>query len=118
AEWNAIFLTPNQFSQMSIRLDELLAAADRRPTEVRRSMMTGCYFGRDAAEVARKAGGRNKTPPECRAAGVVIGTAPERGEQRGQMAPAGVQRVMLQWLDLDDVDGLEALAHGVLPQFS
>jgi hypothetical protein len=28
----------------------------------------------------------------------------------------GVQRVMLQWLDLDDLDGLEAMAHTVLPQ--
>ncbi|MBI3177539.1 MAG: TIGR03560 family F420-dependent LLM class oxidoreductase [Chloroflexi bacterium] len=118
AEWNAIFLTPNQFSQMSMRLDELLAAADRRPGEVRRSMMTGCYFGRDAADAARKAGDRNKTPAELRAAGMVIGTAPEMVEQLGQLATAGVQRVMLQWLDLDDVDGLEALAHGVLPQFS
>lgn len=118
AEWNAIFLTPSQFSQMSMRLDELLAAAGRRPGEVRRSMMTGCYFGRDAAEVARKASGRNKTPAELRAAGVVIGTAPEMVEQLGQLAAAGMQRVMLQWLDLDDVDGLEALAHGVLPHFS
>ncbi len=118
AEWNAIFLTPSQFSQMSMRLDELLAAAGRRPGEVRRSMMTGCHFGRDAAEVARKANGRNKTPAELRAAGVVIGAAPEMVEQLGQLAAAGVQRVMLQWLDLDDVDGLEAMAHGVLPQVS
>lgn len=26
----------------------------------------------------------------------------------------GVQRVMLQWLDLDDLEGLQALAMGVL----
>ncbi len=33
-------------------------------------------------------------------------------KQLGRLAEAGVQRVMLQWLDLD---GLEALARGVLP---
>jgi len=33
----------------------------------------------------------------------------------GRLAEAGVQRIMLQWLDLDDLDGLEALARGVLP---
>jgi hypothetical protein len=27
----------------------------------------------------------------------------------------GLQRVMLQWLDLDDLDGLEELARTVLP---
>jgi hypothetical protein len=29
----------------------------------------------------------------------------------------GVQRVILQWLDLDDLNGLEALARGVLHHF-
>jgi hypothetical protein len=34
-----------------------------------------------------------------------------------QYAAAGVQRIMLQWLELDDLDGLEALAQAVLPHF-
>jgi hypothetical protein len=32
-----------------------------------------------------------------------------------QFAQAGVQRIMLQWLELDDLAGLEALARAVLP---
>jgi hypothetical protein len=32
------------------------------------------------------------------------------------LAEAGCQRVMLQWLDLDDSDRLEAMAVSVLPQ--
>jgi len=32
----------------------------------------------------------------------------------GELLEAGVQRVMLQWLELDDLDGLEALAQIVL----
>jgi alkanesulfonate monooxygenase SsuD/methylene tetrahydromethanopterin reductase-like flavin-dependent oxidoreductase (luciferase family) len=48
--------------------------------------------------------------------GVVVGTANEVVEQLGELAAAGVQRVMLQWLDLDDLDGLAALAQSVLPQ--
>jgi hypothetical protein len=31
-----------------------------------------------------------------------------------ELAQAGVQRVMLQWLALDDLDGLAALATAVL----
>jgi hypothetical protein len=37
-------------------------------------------------------------------------------EQLGRLSEVGVQRVMLQWLDLDDLDGLEAFARTVLPQ--
>jgi hypothetical protein len=37
-------------------------------------------------------------------------------DQLGAFAEAGVQRIMLQWLDLDDMEGLEALATAVLPQ--
>jgi hypothetical protein len=37
-------------------------------------------------------------------------------DQLGRLAEAGVQRVMLQWLNLDDLDGLEAMATGVLHQ--
>ena len=36
--------------------------------------------------------------------------------QLGQLAESGVQRVMLQWLDLDDIVGLEKIARDVLPQ--
>jgi len=32
----------------------------------------------------------------------------------GALQEAGVQRLMLQWLDLDDLIGLEALAKGLL----
>ena len=37
-------------------------------------------------------------------------------EQTGNRSVAGVQRVMLQWLEVDDIDALEAMAHSVLPQ--
>jgi hypothetical protein len=32
------------------------------------------------------------------------------------LSEAGVRRVMLQWLEVDDIDGLEAMAGTVLPQ--
>ena len=37
-------------------------------------------------------------------------------EQTGNRSMAGVQRVMLQWLEVDDIDALEAMAYSVLPQ--
>jgi F420-dependent oxidoreductase-like protein len=116
AAWNAVFVPPARFSDLNAHLDGLLAAQGRQPAEVRRSLMTGCYFGRDRAEVKRKLEGR--APEPLRERGVIVGTAAEVVEQLGQCAEAGAQRVMLQWLDLDDLDGLEGLARGVLPQVS
>lgn len=112
-EWNAIFLTPEQFRRRNAQLDALLEAAGRDPSTVRRSMMTGLVFGRDEAELRRRLAGR---PPaeDLRARGVLVGTSAQVREQAEALAAAGVQRLMLQWLDLDDVEGLAALAEALL----
>jgi F420-dependent oxidoreductase-like protein len=119
-EWNAVYQTPEGFAGLSGRLDELLEAQGRGPGDVRRSMMTGCVFGVDRKQVEQKVAARTGgklTAAELRQRGPVVGAAPEMVEQLGRLAEAGVQRVMLQWLDLDDLDGLEAMAKGVLPHF-
>ena len=51
-----------------------------------------------------------------REGGLILGTPNEIVDQLGVWAEAGAQRVMLQWLDLDDVDGLEVLARDVMAQ--
>ncbi len=115
AEWNAIFIPPQEFARLNARLDELLAEAGRAPGSVRRSLMTGCLFGRDQADLERRLRGRKAD--DLRARGAVVGLASECVDQLGRLSEAGVQRVMLQWLDLDDLDGLQALGRSVLPQF-
>ena len=45
-------------------------------------------------------------------------TADQLVDQISHLAESGIQRVMLQWLDLDDLEGLKTMAAGVLPQFS
>jgi alkanesulfonate monooxygenase SsuD/methylene tetrahydromethanopterin reductase-like flavin-dependent oxidoreductase (luciferase family) len=80
--------------------------------------MTGLVFGQDEAEVRDKVSRRKRTVEELLARGLIVGTGTQIVDQLGRLAEAGVQRVMLQWLDLDDLDGLERLAQSVLPQFS
>jgi F420-dependent oxidoreductase-like protein len=113
-EWNAVFATPERFAELSARLDELLQEAGRPPDQVRRTLMTRVVFGRTDADVERKLAG--KSADELRARGIIVGTAPEVAGQLGRLDESGVQRVMLQWLETDDVDGLEAMAHSVLPE--
>lgn len=116
-EWNAVYLPPAGFKERSERLTRLLEQEGRSPAAVRRSMMTGCVFGRDQAEIeAKVAEYNNQTVESLRGRGAIVGTGDQIVEQLGALAAAGVQRVMLQWLALDDLDGLEALANSVLPQ--
>jgi F420-dependent oxidoreductase-like protein len=114
SEWNAVYLTPASFAERNHELDRLLREAGRAPSEVRRSMMTGLIFGRDEAELSRAADGRD--PADLRARGAVAGTVGQVVEQLGALREAGVQRIMLQWLDLDDLDRLEAFGREALPQ--
>jgi alkanesulfonate monooxygenase SsuD/methylene tetrahydromethanopterin reductase-like flavin-dependent oxidoreductase (luciferase family) len=109
-EWNASHQTPEAFAALNRQLDELLERCGRQPGPVRRSMMTGIVFGRKEAEVVAKLGARGVARETLRARGILVGTPAEVRDQLAALAMAGVQGVMLQWLDLDDIEGLKALA--------
>jgi len=113
-EWNGVFITAARFATLSARLDELLAEAGRKPQDLRRSLMTRVVFGRTEAEVNSQLAEMGTTAAAAQERGLVVGTAPAIQEQLGKLAEAGVQRVMLQWMDLDDLDGLAALAAAAL----
>jgi F420-dependent oxidoreductase-like protein len=111
-EWNGVFLTPQRFAELSSRLDELLRENGRRPRNVRRSLMTGLIFGANETQLRSKLDGRNAQ--DLRDRGMVVGSPAEVVDQLGQLAEVGVERILLQWLALDDLDGLETLAQAVL----
>ncbi len=117
SEWNAVYIPADEFRKLNADLDQLLLENGREPGDVSRSLMTGCIFAPQARQVkeyvkARTAG--KFEPEELREQGFIVGTVPEIQVQLGELESAGVQRVMLQWLDLDDIDGLEVLANGIL----
>lgn len=114
-EWNAVFTTADEVRRLSDILDGLLEEQGRVPGDVRRSLMTGCVFGESEAKVkeASKVYGEHSIE-ELREEGFVIGTGTQVSEQLAQLAETGIHRVMLQWLYLDDLNGLEVLAKAVL----
>ncbi len=127
--WNATFLSPDAFREHSAALDELLRAEGRRPGDVRRTMMTSLMFGRDETELERRVSRirrRNSqwadTPLDDLLAtlraerNAIAGRADAVVEQIGAYAAAGVEELMLQWLDMDDIDGLRGFARQVLPR--
>jgi alkanesulfonate monooxygenase SsuD/methylene tetrahydromethanopterin reductase-like flavin-dependent oxidoreductase (luciferase family) len=114
-EWNAVFVPPARFAELNAQLDTLIADAGRDPSNVRRSLMTGLVYGRDEATLERALTDKGRQGDELRERGLLVGTAPEIAEQIRAFGAAGVQRIMVQWLELDDVTGLEHFAAHVLP---
>lgn len=114
-EWNAPLAPPETFAVLNARLDELLHGQGRAPGAVRRSLMTRAILGRDEHALRQKLEAMGRSAGELRERGLIVGTAAEVREGLGRFAKVGVERIMLQWLDLDDLDGLEALARVVLP---
>jgi alkanesulfonate monooxygenase SsuD/methylene tetrahydromethanopterin reductase-like flavin-dependent oxidoreductase (luciferase family) len=83
--------------------------------------MTGCIFGSTQDEVEKKVSHRThgqKSIVDLRNRGMIVGTSEEIIQQCRQFAQAGVERIMLQWLDLDDLAGLEMMADGILDKLS
>jgi alkanesulfonate monooxygenase SsuD/methylene tetrahydromethanopterin reductase-like flavin-dependent oxidoreductase (luciferase family) len=111
-EWNGVFIPATRYAELNRHLNELIQKEGRDPKQVRRSIMTNVIFGRDDAEVARKMGNRERTALQER--GILVGTQSALQDQLAALEAAGAQRALLQWLDLDDMDGLEAFAHAIL----
>lgn len=114
-EWNVAFASVSKFATLNTRLDELLEKEGRHSRDVRRSLMTKVIFGHNEREVQQKLQSGGQTIEALQSMGILVGTASEIKVQLEQLSSVGVQRVMLQWLDLDDLTGLEAMAQGVLP---
>jgi alkanesulfonate monooxygenase SsuD/methylene tetrahydromethanopterin reductase-like flavin-dependent oxidoreductase (luciferase family) len=82
-------------------------------------MMVGCIFGANDSQVEERVAARTKgerSADDLRQRGVIVGTPQQMAEQLHQLEQAGVQRVMLQWIDLDDIEGLEIISQKVLPE--
>ncbi len=121
-EWNSHVAGPEIYRVKRAKLEEHCRAVGRDPATIQRSWMAGILIGGDAREVAEK--GRwmqsfltalSSVPPEAapdelRRRGWIVGTPDEVASQLDAMAALGVERVMFQWYNLDDVDGLGLLA--------
>ena len=113
-EWNAVFLPATEYARLNANLDELLKARGRKLDSVRRSMMTGLRFGRTKQALDKELARGSHSIEELRKRGLVVGVGDEVKQQLAELEKTGLQRVMLQWMELDDLDGLTRLAKAVL----
>lgn len=124
--WNAVFLTPEAFAERCTILDGLLQQAGRKPSDVRRTMMNTVTFARNPQQLEQKLSNLRDSPENTnkslqeilqpsRTNNLIAGTADMIVQQIKTYGEAGVQELMLQWFDTDDIDGLRAFAESVLP---
>jgi F420-dependent oxidoreductase-like protein len=136
--WNAIGLRPEGFAERSAHLDALLRDVERHPSEVKRTVVVIVICARDRTELAQRIRARTRVPalrrlgpdldhaswealldrlrasfPNC-----IVGTPEQVVEQIRAYEQAGVEELMVNWLTVDDIAGLQLLADEVLPQLS
>jgi F420-dependent oxidoreductase-like protein len=113
SEWNGNAISAEPYRETNAVLNEMLDRRGRARGEVKRSLVAQVNFARDEADWRRiKAERGIDTEPN-----MINGTAAMVIDQMGAFVDAGVERFMLQWLDMDDLDRIEAMARDVLPHF-
>jgi alkanesulfonate monooxygenase SsuD/methylene tetrahydromethanopterin reductase-like flavin-dependent oxidoreductase (luciferase family) len=121
-EWNITRVTFDDYAAKRGVLEARCAAAGRDPGAIARSLMVPVIVGRTSAELtARHARARTIFPrvPEdeasWRAAGFLYGTPERVVIDLKHWESLGVQRVMLQMLDMEDDGAMDLLAREVVP---
>jgi F420-dependent oxidoreductase-like protein len=121
-EWNSHAPGPDVYRVKRAKLEEHCRAVGRDPAAIRRSWMGGIVIGRDQGEVAEK--GRwmrsflsalssvpaDRALDELRRRAWIVGTPDQARSQLEAWSALGIERVMFQWYNLDDLDGLALLA--------
>jgi len=122
-EWNVTRVDIPGFVQKRSVLAEHCRAFGRDPDGIVRSLMIPCAIGRDSAEVAKRIAGMRAIFPALPAdeaawhAVSFLAGSPERVvADLTAWKQAGLQRVLLQSLDQEDIPGLELFAREVMPR--
>ncbi|HEY3065305.1 MAG TPA: TIGR03560 family F420-dependent LLM class oxidoreductase [Methylomirabilota bacterium] len=123
-EWNTTRVTFEHYRQKRDVLERHCRDVGRRPGDIRRSLMVPFIVGTSAAEAATRLGRARAIFPRVpedeagwRSAGFLYGTPDAVIADLKRWEALGIQRVMLQHLDQDDIEVLRLLAREIVPAF-
>ena len=115
AEFNVPFASVEVTTDLQQGINAACGAINRDPSTVLRSAAQVVCCGTDEAEIARRAAAIGREPAELRENGLA-GTPVELLDKLSQFAAAGISRIYLQVLDMDDLEHLDLIAAEVLSQ--
>ena len=116
-EWNAVYIDLPTYRERRALLADYLAAEGRAADDLKYSLMTRVIYRPTQAQLDATLHASGIGDEARREGKMIIGTAAEVIDQLSERVDAGVERFMLQWMDLDDMENLELLARDVLPAF-
>lgn len=116
AEFNAAFAPLDVINTQYDRVRAALQEVGRAPDDITYSAAFVLCAGRDQAEIRRRADAIFRDVDELRTNTPLVGTPTEIVDRLAPFAEAGVQRVYLQVLDIDDLDHVELFANEVIGQ--
>ena len=121
-EWNCTRVDLDTFRHKREVLAKHCAAVRRDPETIERSLMIPLAIGRDRSDVAQRIAAARATFPQMpadeeawRKASFLVGSPADVVASLKEWEAAGVQRVMLQMLDMEDLAAIELFARHVLP---
>lgn len=121
-EWNSHAPGPDAYRAKRSRLEDHCREVGRDADQVARSWMGGVVIARTDAELQERAAWFHAFLPslgripldhllrQLRERHWLVGTPEQIEAQLREWSAAGVQRMMLQWYNLDDLEGLDLLA--------
>ena len=121
-EYNTIMAPPEECAARRERVARACEREGREPIPL--SLMTGCAIGRDEAEARERIRrrlertGQEIDPDEYKAqrgSAAILGTLEEAVERLGAYESAGLERVMLQHLDHEDLAMVELIGRELAP---
>lgn len=116
SEFNVPFAPVETVTERMGRVDDACRAEGRDPSTLTRSVAQTLVLGRDDADVARRAQSIGRDVDDARE-NTLFGTPAEVVDRIGRWREeAGITRLYLQILDLDDLSPVELFAAEVVPQ--
>ncbi len=127
-EWNTNGTSPDQLRARRALLESACGAVGRDPAGIEYSMMCGLLIGEHGAALERRARKIQEyvpsrasiraadLPAALRAAHWLVGTPAEIVAQIRALAAEGIERVMLQLFDQEDLDAIHLVDEQVLPR--
>ena len=109
SEFNMAGPRLQEVAEQFARVDEACQAIGREPDSLMRSVWLTVCIGRDQAEVERRAAAIGREPGDLKERGIA-GMPGEARAALDRFASAGVERVYLQFLDLDDLEHLDLVS--------
>ena len=122
-EWNVTRVSAADYPAKYHVLVEHCKAVERNPNSIRRSLMIPLAIGRNNADIARRVANARAVFPALpdgeaawRAAGFLAGPPSQVLADLDKWKAVGMERVLLQILDQEDIEALELFAKEVLPR--